>query len=186
MDKVAEIVERVKAGEIDQKEATRLLEKDYYRKAKRRQRTEMPSGLMEEHFYDGTGGIVLKHEFQRAVLAVVNQLPPQQAKCVQMYYLDGFNQYQIADMLGVTQQAVAKNLRMARENISDILRLEVVKRPISRLYSEDYFSDSETPQYRPRKVRRLSFLFQYYDKPALLAYLRECFCDDKTVLPRWY
>lgn len=185
MDKVAEIVERVKAGEIDQKEATRLLEKDYYRKAKRRQRTEMPSGLMEEHFYDGTGGIVLKHEFQRAVLAVVNQLPPQQAKCVQMYYLDGAKQEDVAHALGISQPTVCEQLAAARKNIRENLKSDPIKRPISRLYSEDYFNDSET-QYAARKVRHLFFLFQYYDKPALLAYLRECFCDDKTVLPRWY
>lgn len=101
---------------------------------------------------------------------------------MQMYYLDGFNQYQIAEMIGLSRPTVTQYLTLARKNIRKMLDLDTTKRPISRLYSEGYFSDSllQSPTGKQKKSKRFMFLFEYHRRSAkaLLEYLRQCFHDD--------
>lgn len=49
-------------------------------------------------------------------------LTPKQRKAVQLIYMQGYTQQEVADMQGITQPAVAKQLATATQKIADIFK----------------------------------------------------------------
>jgi DNA-binding transcriptional ArsR family regulator len=202
VDRVAEIVEKVKAGEIDERHAIELLENDYRRKERRFYEKQLPCGNMNDmpDEAEGPEEIVVNRETQRAIVAVINELPKQQAKCVEMYYFRELTVYEIADSVGISVPAVSQHLVAARKNIARIIDNDLNKQSISTVYGREENSIRHlVPRvYRKYKLRKpLKFPFQIWRRfPApgtkygyvnlMRRYLADCFHDNNTRLPHAY
>ena len=125
MDRTEEIVTRLQAGEIDEAEAQRLLDEDFERTQRRQTRREIPIGLI----IDGVIAVdendpereLIAEQASRAVLALVNSLPRRQSQCVELRYLEGYQQAQIAERLGIGESAVSQHLTAARSKLQTMV-----------------------------------------------------------------
>ena len=68
------------------------------------------------------------------MLSVMRQALPRQRQCVQLYYYDGKNMNQIAELLQVCPSTVCRHLQKARSRLSSILGyyFPCAKEPLSR------------------------------------------------------
>jgi predicted transcriptional regulator len=157
MDRTAEIIARLKTGEIDEAEAQGLLDEDIANTESRDQRREIPVGLF------GADGVVVDAEQEQSVmLTLVNSLPPRQAQCVELYYFDGYTQEQIAERLGIGQRTVSGYLEVARGKMRNLVTADPLKSPSHRfIYGETNHSVRLTDLMRDniRKQKRTSVPF---------------------------
>lgn len=119
-----EIVEATKRGLVTEQDAVDALERDFDESERSRQKREVPVGLQIEDELLAESDPetdLLREEAANLLLRIINDLPPRQAQCVELYYLEGFKQEGIAMRLGVSQQMVAQHLAAARDNLATTL-----------------------------------------------------------------
>jgi len=65
-------------------------------------------------------------EVRRAMKA---KLTPRQRECLTLYYLQGYDQWQVAQLLGIHQTTVSQHIRYALKKLRSVLRAKVSKKP---------------------------------------------------------
>jgi len=198
MDKTTEIIVMLKAGAIDEAEAQRLLDEDMAFTDIRQQRREIPVGLMM-----ADGVVVDECRTQSALLTLINDLPPRQAQCIELYYFDGYTQEQIAERLEVSTSSVETHLRRAKDRLSDICVSLSGKCPSHRfMYEQTNGAEHYTALMRDtaRKQKRTAVPFFPFElwlrynagarwtryneyRPIIENRLREYLCDCFEVPP---
>ncbi|MGE5483677.1 MAG: RNA polymerase sigma factor [Ignavibacteriales bacterium] len=76
-------------------------------------------------------------ETQRAIVAIINELPKQQAKCVEMYYFRCLSQAEIGEQMGLPRDTIKTHLDRARKKICEILQNLSPKQSISTVYGRE-------------------------------------------------
>jgi predicted DNA-binding protein YlxM (UPF0122 family) len=149
MDTTERIIAALKAGEIDEAEAQRLLDECFEFEEVRQRRREIPVGLVIDDAI-----IADVYERENALLTVINSLPPRQAQCVEMYYFDGYNQEQISERIGIPQQNVSAHLAAARKKLAEILNADCVKTPSHRFNSREVSQETITANLMRDEIRK--------------------------------
>lgn len=67
--------------------------------------------------------IVFSDEKDRELWAVVGTLPPKYRAVLHLYYYEGYNQDEIAKILGITRTAVQTRMQRARQQLEKELKL---------------------------------------------------------------
>ena len=67
--------------------------------------------------------MVFSDNRDRELWAVVGSLPPKYRAVVHLYYYEGYNQEEIAKILGITRTAVQTRMQRAREQLGKELRM---------------------------------------------------------------
>ena len=65
-------------------------------------------------------------EVRRAMKA---GLTPRQRECLTLYYLKGYDQWQVAQFLGIHQTTVSQHIRYGLKKLRSVLRAKVSKKP---------------------------------------------------------
>jgi len=208
MDKVERIIARLKAGEIDEAEAQRLLDEDMHETDFYRLRRELPVGLLIEddvEVPDVTEGEVLRRETINALLRVINGLPKRQAQCVELYFFDQLTQVEIAARLGIRQDNVSRHIAWALQNLARTATTDCIFRPTTALTSEGIFVSDlmRQPHHKSKHSRLMRFPFEMWQRwcvgagwsgnnvyaaryeNRLREYLSDCFGGDPPLVG-WY
>lgn len=169
MDRTEDIIARLKAGEIDEAEAQRLLDEDMAGQLRYRQEREVPIGLLVEddvEVPDVTEGTVLRVETVRELLALINSLPKRQGQCVELYYFDHLTQAEVAERLGITQQTVGEHLAAGHKKLAAIVAADPVFSAATAVTSEGIFvSDLMCqPHHNSKHAHPMRFPFEVWQR----------------------
>ena len=77
------------------------------------------------HFDNPEDAYIKKEEAEerrKTVREEMGKLSDRQRVVAEMYYLDGIDQYEIADKVGITQASVSSRLKNARKNLEQPLK----------------------------------------------------------------
>lgn len=151
-----EIVEAAKRGMISETDAIDALERDFDESERYRQEREAPVELLIEDELPAESDPetdLLRAEASNLLLRVINDLPPRQRQCVELYYFDGYTQEQIAGRLGIDRTTVTRHLRAARQNIAETTNADYTFCPSHAVTSRGVFiHDLMADPLRKRKT----------------------------------
>ena len=120
---VEEIVEATKRGLVTGEQANRLLERMADAEDWAAWEREVPCGayLEEEAEGESLEDAAARAEVSNALLRVINDLPPRQRQCVELYYFEEMTQEQIAERLGVDRRTVRTHIDRAEDGMRESL-----------------------------------------------------------------
>lgn len=169
MDRIERIIARLKAGEIDEAEAQRLLDADMQDTNHYAQRRELPIGLLVEddvEVPDVTTGAVVRMETIREILALINSLPKRQGQCVELYYFDHLTQEEIAERLGIGRRTAGDYIEAALAKLRESVRADTPFCPSTVLTCEGVFISDlmRQPHSNSKHSHPMRFPFEVWQK----------------------
>ncbi len=151
-----EIIEAAKRGMLSEQDAIDALERDFDESERYRQARETPVGLLIEDELPAESDPetdLLRAEASNLLLRVINALPPRQAQCVELYYLEGFTQQEVAERLGVSRPMVTQHLAAARKKLRESVPADLTFCPSNAVtYRGIFIHDLMADPIRKRKT----------------------------------